>query len=357
MAVGVVSSLGLVAVSALLNFRMGYRSADTELDGWIYGLGAGLADTLKALTPFMIAYGMKHRDWLAAGAAAMLFAVFTAYSFTAAIGFAAEHRSAKAAQLTAAIETRQDLRGELRRQQEELNQLGTGRPSAEIEADIAGLLGKPVGPRARPVADVSAGCTLSRAASRDACAAVATLASELARARKRDRAEDSVRQLRSALENGGGEGARATPDAQVDAIRRFGRLVRQSLSERQVGFVLSVLLALLVEVGSGLGLFVATTPWRHGGAPAGTVRHVPQPAPVDSFMLDGLQPSPGAELGVTDLYLAYRHWSVARGQLTLPRVVFARQFGALAGSAGIQARTRNRTTIYLGIALVRPVGR
>ena len=46
---GVVLCLGLVAISAALNFRVAYRTGDTELDAWIYGSGAAIADGLKDL--------------------------------------------------------------------------------------------------------------------------------------------------------------------------------------------------------------------------------------------------------------------------------------------------------------------
>ena len=90
---GMVLSLALIGVSALLNFRMAYRMGDTELDAWIYGGGAASADGLKALLPFFIAWAMYKREYLAVAAASVLFAVMTAYSFSAGMGFAAQLRS------------------------------------------------------------------------------------------------------------------------------------------------------------------------------------------------------------------------------------------------------------------------
>lgn len=342
-----------MAVSALLNFRMGYRSADTELDGWIYGIGAGLADALKALAPFMAAYGAGNRDWLATGAAILLFVVFTAYSFTAAMGFAAEHRSARTAEVTMAIETRSDLRTDLRRHEEELTRLDAQRPSAEIDADIAVLLQTPVGPRQRMVMEISADCTLNRASTRTACGQVMVLRAELARAQHRERTEDAVRQLRINLERGAGEGARAAPDAQVDAIKRFAAALRHNISESQIGFLLSVLLALLVELGSGLGLYVATTPWRRTAKDVHIRTGAPTVGPVEAFMLETIEPRTGAELTVADLHHAYLRWCVGRGQIAMPRKDFAQQFGTMAGLAGIHGRLRNRTTVYESIALTQ----
>lgn len=47
---GVVGSLGLVVISALLNYRFGFRlGGSDEVERQLYGFGFGLADVVKAL--------------------------------------------------------------------------------------------------------------------------------------------------------------------------------------------------------------------------------------------------------------------------------------------------------------------
>ena len=93
--IGIVASLALIVGSVLLNFRMAYRSADTEFDAWLYGIVAGAADCIKAMMPFAIAWGLRKRDRIAVVAGAAVFGIFTLYSFSSAVGFAAQHRNRK----------------------------------------------------------------------------------------------------------------------------------------------------------------------------------------------------------------------------------------------------------------------
>jgi hypothetical protein len=92
---GVVGSLGLVAVSAVLNYRFGFRlGGQDEVERQLYGLGFGFADVVKSLMPFCLALAFTKRDWVAAAGAGLFFVVASVSSFYAGIGLAAEHRLA-----------------------------------------------------------------------------------------------------------------------------------------------------------------------------------------------------------------------------------------------------------------------
>jgi hypothetical protein len=54
---GITVSLGLMAISAVLNFGVGYTTADAEFDGLVYRLSAAMADGLKAIAPFVAGWG------------------------------------------------------------------------------------------------------------------------------------------------------------------------------------------------------------------------------------------------------------------------------------------------------------
>lgn len=181
--VGIAVSLGLIAVSAVLNFRVGYRTADTEFDGWVYGLDAGMADALKAIAPFVAFWGWRNRDVLAVAASGMVFTTFTAYSFSAALGFAAHHRVVKQVEDSGAFEKRKDTRGEYDRIETRLRALGVQRSEGEIEKATAAILAKVVGDRGRTVNQISSNYTLIRKDTREACAEIATLAEETERSR------------------------------------------------------------------------------------------------------------------------------------------------------------------------------
>jgi len=58
---GILVSLGFIGGSALLNYRMGFHSADNDTDGMIYGGLAAAGDGLKALSPFVAAWSRTSR--------------------------------------------------------------------------------------------------------------------------------------------------------------------------------------------------------------------------------------------------------------------------------------------------------
>lgn len=347
--VGVLASLCLIVVSALLNYRMGFRSADTDLDGYIYGGGAAAGDIVKAIAPFMAAYAIKHRDWLTTATATTAFVIFTAYSFTAALGFAAEHRNNKAAFTLNGMESRQDLRGEKGRAEERLNQLGPQRSSAEVEAAIATESGKTAGPRNRTVKDISNNCALNRAATRTHCQTIATLGEELARAEEAERLSASITELRKKLASQNASSASTTADPQVDAVKHIASKWNTEVDGKAVGFWLSLLLALFVEFGSGLGLFIATTPWRIGKQSSTAS---PMPGEVDAFVMQSLEPDNDSEVRAGDLYAGYCAWCLRTAREPLPRGAFKMAFAEIARTVNLRNRIRRGEEIYEDVKLV-----
>lgn len=366
---GIGVSLGLVAVSALLNFRMGYRSADGHFDGMVYGLGAGLGDGLKAISPFMMFWGLKRRDWLAVGAAAAVFAVFTTYSFIAALGFAAEHRATKASVARGGIESHGDVRRDKDRAEGRLAVLGLQRSVKEIEQAILTLYSRPVWKGGRTVGDVSRNCTISRPSTREACVEAAELNEEKARAEESATLTDKVATLRGELAKQGSAGVATSEDPQAEALKRITDLLSGSAGVEDIGLGLAVLLALFVELGSGLGLYVATTPWRSGAGegiarqgwrttePAGSDKPMSDKSKrklgeVESYVLDRLEPHEDGEVPLPDVFDDYVVWCRWRGYVPYARKEFARQFGAVARLVGMPTQLRNRVEIYRQVRLI-----
>lgn len=347
--IGIIASLCLITVSALLNYRMGFRSADTDLDGYLYGGGAAAGDILKAIAPFMVATAIKHRDWPTTATAAMAFSIFTAYSFTAALGFAAEHRSHKAAITLDGMETRQNLRSEKGRAEDRLKQLGPQRSSAEVDAAIAAEANATAGPRHRTVREISNNCTLNRIATRTPCRTIAQLGEELARAREAERLSATIADLRQKLADQDADSASTSADPQVDAVKRLAGVWNPEVDGKAIGFGLSLLLALFVEFGSGLGLFIATTPFRNrekaqsGPEPVGA---------VDAFVLEALEPKVNGEVRARALYAAYRHWCAKRSTTAMPRTEFKEAFADIARAVNVRNRIRRGEEIYEDVKLL-----
>ncbi|CEJ87874.1 conserved membrane hypothetical protein [Hyphomicrobium sp. GJ21] len=358
--IGIALSVGLIAVSATLNYRMGYRSADTEIDGIIYGSGAGLADGIKAISPFMGAWGWRNGDYLAVACAAVLFTVLTSYSFTAALGFAAQHRANKTSGIARDIERHGDLRRQLDRDDKRLAALGQQRSSAEVSKEMEAKLQSPVGKST--VGKVSDNCTLNRLATRAACADVATLGEELARTQERERLEAEEHELRKELD-GLTNGTASSDDAQVDAVRQLADLTRREVKKENVVFGLSMLLALLVELGSGLGLYVVTTPWRAKDPPPPPTQVTPRGRSmkqskdatglgmIDTYVLQRLEPAQ-ATLGFRELYQDYQAWCRWRSVVPFIEKEFARQFDELAREVGMPCLTDRKGRVYQNVKLI-----
>lgn len=341
---GVLVSIGLMVVSALLNYRMGYRSADTELDGLIYGAGAAMGDGLKAIAPFMIAIGYRKKDYLASVAAAVIFAVITAYSFTAALGFAAEHRSNKAAAAEGAIVLGGSVKDELERVTQRRHALGQQPSPEEVQAELENVFKQPAFEKGRTVGEISSNCTLDRKSTRSACQQVPQINGRLAQAQEAQKLDQRQQELRQELNAADGGKLRTSRDPQVEAVQRMTATVQAGVTRDDVSFYLAVLLALFVEIGSGVGLYVATTPLRNG-------KGTPRPGDIRRYAEQRLQPEQGRELTMTALYSDYARWCGLEGWEAVNRVTFGEGFRAVAKEIGLRHLWRDKREVYQDVQL------
>jgi hypothetical protein len=376
---GIIVSLVLIAGSVILNFRVGYRSADTELDAWVYGCCAGAADGLKAVAPFAAYWGWKNKDWLAVATAVCVFVAISSYTFSAEFGFAAQQRAFKQGERSGATEKRGDVRRAFERAEAKLVKMGAQRSVEEIEKAIESAFARPVGERSRTVDQVSSRCTLNRKETRKECAEIGGLTEEAARAREYVRLDGEVRALRLMLDSMSTGSGRGTGDAQIDAIESAIALTPFKVERSGVEVVLSALVALFIELGSGLGLYISTTPWRGGGLGArgyvggkrtakttknettpqvGSIRPEKDAAAmvlgsVEEFMLERLELKLGRELSAGDVFAAYRSWCGKRGSVPFRQHEFGRQFSELAKISRIGFSGVGGQGVYLNVAVVR----
>lgn len=336
---GIVVSLGLIAVSVSLNFRMGFRSADTELDGKIYGAGAAFGDCLKAIAPFMMSWGARHRDWLAAGSAVALFSICTAYSFVSALGFAAEHRANKAGSAQVALDGYGDMRAQKLRLENTLAFYGVQRSAREVEDAIDAKLKERTWSGGRTVGVLSSNCKTDSKSTRAACEAVAKLNVELSAAREVERLNGELRVLQEKL-SAKSPVAPTTADAQVDALVDLVNLLTVVITKDHVGLGLSILLACFIEVGSGVGLFMVTTPWR-AKETRKNILNSKRLGHVDAYMLARIEPGEGM-LSVKALHDDYVRWCLRSNTVAYSEAEFAKRFGAIANEAGLQITSRGQ---------------
>jgi hypothetical protein len=353
---GILMSLGLIAVSVALNFRMGFRSADTELDGKLYGAGAAFGDCLKAIAPFMMSWGLRNRDWLATASAIVLFGVCTTYSFVSALGFAAEHRANKAGTAQFELDGYGDLRAEKKRLEERLAFYGQQRSAQEVEDAKAAKLRERTWSGGQTVGVLSRDCSIDRKSARAACEEVAKLNVELSAAREFERLTGELRALGEKSAAMSVDAAPVTTDAQVDVLAGIVNLLTDVVVKDHVGLALSILLACFIEVGSGVGLFMVTTPWREKrnadeGAVGKAAERKRALGHVDAYMLARVEPGEGM-LSVTTLHEDYVRWCLSANVIAYSEADFTKRVSLLAMEAGIEVTTRGQREYFRQVRLV-----
>lgn len=378
---GVLAAGVLLAVSAAMNWRFGYSLGQTEMDGMIYGAASAAADCFKALVPFFFVAAIKNKMWSQAIAAALVGVVCTVYSLTSAIGHGALNRFHTTSDRAAEAQTYQDLRSDLTRAKEQLSWVPQHRPVATVEADMARLEGQ------RPWT-WTAGCTdIKGKQGREFCDGYRALAAEKASGLDAQRLEARITELSSVLATKGGATSVSEADPQATV---FARLTGVSVENIQIAMMLFI--ALLLEVGSGLGMYIAFSQWRlyDKKAPAapkmaevatpitaaaavavpvretapvqiakprsGANDNKSAPAPqrlmapetdVERFYKESVETQNGSSLTATELYEEYCAWCETQEKEPLALPTFGREFGEL----GVQKQKLGGRVRYIGIAL------
>jgi hypothetical protein len=247
-----------------MNYRFGFSLGKTPADGQIYGAASAAADCFKALVPFFLFAAWRNRRWSQALAAAVLWVVVTGYSMTSSLGHAALNRldmSSKRAVVTANY---QDLRADSKRAQDQLTWIPAHRPSGTVSAELDVLKAQRYWLLTRECTDVKGKY------GREYCQQFHKLSAEFASGQEAQKLETRISEIASKLAAvaGGNSGAvLAEADPQATVLARMSGVEIET-----VQIALTVFVALLIEIGSGFGMYVAFAYWR---------MHGPMHAPVE----------------------------------------------------------------------------
>jgi hypothetical protein len=379
---GIVAAGVLLAVSAAMNWRFGFSLGKTELDGQIYGAASAAADCFKALVPFFFFAAIRNRMWSQAAASAVVWVVVTAYSLTSALGHAALNRQDTTGQRAVQAQSYKDLRAELKRAEEQMSWIPQHRPALAVAGDIANL-------KNQREFGWTKGCTeVNGKSNRDFCQKVHGLGSELASAQQAEILSRQISQIRGKIEGIDASAVHSEADPQAAVLAKLVQFVGlPSVTIEDVQTSLTIFIALLLEVGSGFGMFVAFSQWRlydHAAprAPqmvtavampvAATAPATPsvliaqQPAgiandnksvpvqklvapddDVERYRKERIDQAEGSSLTATELYMDYCAWCEEQQKEPLALPTFGRELGELGvPKAKIAGRVR-----YIGIAL------
>lgn len=254
---GVLAAGVLLVVSAAMNWRFGVSLGRTEFDGMIYGSASAAADCLKALIPFFLFAAIRGKMWSQAIASAVVGVVVVSYSLTSALGHAALNRLDVSGERQAAASTYKDTRADLARAQEQAGWIPKHRPMLTVQADIDSA-------KTQSAWRWTNGCTKVKGPKgRAFCQSYHGLQAELAAADQAAALEAKIAGLTEKLGDTKGGSVMAEADPQAAVLTKLaGTLTAWNLKVDDVQTALTVFVALLLEVGSGLGLYVAFSQWR-----------------------------------------------------------------------------------------------
>jgi len=348
--IGALAALVLLAVSAAMNYLFLSSLGKTLVEAHVLGAASAAADLLKAVLPFLIFWAWRAGRYSVAGPGLLVWMVFTVFSLLSAIGFAAGNRESVSDTRSATAQQHDTVRSELKAAQEERKRLRQHRAAKVIAAAIEAhkqhrRWASTKGCRNAAVAD-------SRVYCREYFALRAELAAAMKDAALAAKIEDLRAQARTLRQSGGTR----EPEPQVGLLARLFGLERDP-----VRLALILLIAWLVELGSGLGLYLSLS----GTGPAGqAVKHERQarqprnrPARSDAngpeveeiadFAFACLKPAQGGSISDAALFAAYQRWCTGEGCRALGEVAFADAFAELAATLGIRRERRG----YRGIKL------
>ncbi|WP_291171670.1 primase-like DNA-binding domain-containing protein [Hyphomicrobium sp.] len=373
---GVLAAGVLIAVSAAMNWRFGFSLGRTELDGQIYGAASVAADCLKALIPFFLFAAIRNRMWSQAAAAAVVGVVVTAYSLTSALGHAALNRFDTAGHRMVEAQSYKDLRGDLKRAQDQLSWIPQHRPAATVQGEIEALKNQ------RAWSFTKACSEVTGRQGRDFCQKYHGLNAEMASGHQAEALEARIAGIQSKLGKADATTVMGEADPQAAVLAKLA-----GVSVDQVQMAMTIFIALLLEVGSAFGMYIAFSQWRlyDREAPAApkmsTVQSTasaavaaPQHAAVaikkprfgandnrslpptkllvpetdvQRFYKESVESQDGHTVSATSLYEAYCVWCEERQKEPLALPTFGREIAEF----GIQKVKKKDGVRYVGIAL------
>lgn len=366
-AAGVLAAGVLIAVSAAMNWRFGYSLGRSELDGLIYGTASAAADCLKALVPFFFFGALRRRMWSQAVAAAVVGIVVTAYSLTSAFGHAALNRNDTTGHRTVEAKTYKDLSDDLKRAQEQLSWVPPHRPSVTVGSEIEGF-------KVQRQWRLTDGCqSVDGKAARDFCQKYHALVAEMGSGQQAEVLEARIAEIESKLAQYSASSVAGDADPQAAVLARV-----LGLDIDRVQLALTVFVAVLLEVGSTMGMYMAFSQWpiyegndqrarstrkmidlgpsevSESGAPVGSTNdvrllvgytaHNPE---IQMFCEQRVEQQDDRLTSATGLYEAYSVWCEGRGKRPLALPMFAYGIAAL----GFQTVKNNDGLWYAGLAL------
>ncbi len=350
---GMLASLLLLGVSAFMNWRFGLSLGRNELDQWIFGATSVGADALKAAAPFYIWAAWRARRWVVTGAATLLWSVCSIYAVVSALGFAAVSRAEVAGVTVGKQDTLAGLKADLTRKEGQRHQLGVQGPVRVLALKLDVQHRNWRWSASKDCRDI----TLKE--TRTFCDGINLLTEQHAKSEAAEKLDAEIAGLRERIAHLAAVAGQDRGDAQAGLLSQLS-----GISFSHIQMALTLLAVALVELGSGLGLFVAS---RYAeliaqsiepATPADDEATASMALPagdVAQFVLLQMQELPDAKLDLAMLHGVYRSWCTTTNCEPLSLDVFVDAFHRLGAEVGYDVVHCDGTTVCSGLVLMEPV--
>lgn len=325
---GFVAALVMCAVSSVMNYVFMASLGKTPLEGQALGAASAAADVLKALLPFFIAWSWAAGRVLASVSGTFAFLFFAAFSLLSAIGFAADNRDTL-------VEGREGISLEYNRVQRSVENAEARRSALPAHRPAAVVTEEIVAHRQNRRWNATKECAnATESESRAFCAEYFKLRAELAAGTEAERLSALIGSLQSDVlklrENGAGHDS----DPQVSLLSRItGR------EPDSVRLALVIVVALLVEIGASLGLFLASGHGVRQSEASSQEAQVKTGArgagSVENFCLEALIANLRGSMTMAQLLAGYQAWCARQGLASLDDIAFAAAFAEIADAIGL----------------------
>ena len=369
--VGALATLGMVAISMRLNYLYGYSLGQTVERAQAFAWMNVIADVWKGIGPIFLFSFIRAKQWVAAITAGCVWLVCLLFAVTSALGLAAQDRMAVTGGRETVRAGYEAAREQLSVNEVRLAALARRRSSSEIEAAIAVVLARAIGPTT--IGALSRTCTKADPRTIDACAEVARLRQELAAAVEAARLEHAIAELRRQVSLLGSRGGAGASDPQAELV---ARLTLGWVSVVEMGTVLVLLMAVVIEMVSAFGpvvLSVYADTCRRD-AQQMEPRRDPAPRPQDElptsacdrpliehkaagnvleYLAERLEPAGGSEaLGSEELHADYAGWCQRRGLAAAALEPFTADLDEARAEQGLSESIRKFGSRYFGVRVV-----
>ncbi len=355
--IGVCAGVILIAASMAINAEFAYSRAVDQHLAIIYAAAAAAADLIKSLFALYALRAWQARQRVRAGAAVVFTVLGTLLSLSSAFGLIAESRNARFVDRASLNERLGHVRTQRSDAERERSGIKDARSVVELQSSIDAILDRPAtaGQRVRgTVRSVWNRCQALDRSTRESCKEVSELRDELGRAIATARLKQEIAQLWVEEEELRKKGAGQEADGQGGVFARlFGTTIER------MNIALAVLLALVIEAGSSLGLFIVTGHDRgslsKAAVEAETEVAEKVPLGVEDYWLERLFPAVGERVSVARIVEDYGAYCEGAGVAAMEPHVFEEAFRDICSKIGLKISNGFAVGVRVGDGETRKV--